>query len=155
MESICSRPTSAHKLKTSVEAARTITEAYRRSKLPIQEITTLRKRVLHGAFSKEALGYHYETWELRPFVLMFFGSSTFTDTQRERTSIMNKIVVKLRRHLENMGIQGVVILPVDMRFGVRDENSLEHLTWIVCQKELRRCSKLSSGIFFISLQSDK
>jgi len=155
MDGVCSRPTSAHELKTTVESARTYTGKYYRGKLPIQDITAIRIRILHGAFSIEALGYHYETWELRPFVLMFFGSSTFTDTQRERTSIMNKIVVKLRQLLEHMGIQGVSILPVDMRFGVRDENSLEHLTWIVCQKELRKCSKLSSGIFFVSLQSDK
>ena len=147
MGSFCSCPSSAHELKVPSEK--------RHGKLPIEDITVLRRKVIRGAFSRETLGHHHEVWGLHPFVLMFFGSSTFTDTQRERVSIMNKIVVKLRGKLEHMCIQEVGILPVDMRFGVRDENSLEHLTWIVCQKELRRCSKLSSGIFFISLQSDK
>jgi len=154
MDTLSSRPTSAHKLKATVEATRT-EHVNHIGKLPIDQVTTLRRQVLKGAFSINSLGYHHDNWEKRPFVLMFFASSTFTDTQRERTSLMKKIVVNLRRQLEYMGMQGVVILPVDMRFGVRDENSLEHLTWIICHKELKRCSQLSSGVFFLSLQSDK
>jgi len=148
MDGVSSRPSSAHRLKSAIEVAR-------RQAGNIEDITALRKRVLRGEFSKKCLGHHYEVWELRPFNLMFFGSSTFTDTQRERTSLITMIVVMLRQQLDYIGVQGIGILPVDLRWGVRDENSLEHLTWILCQKELKRCCSLSSGVFFISLQSDK
>ena len=47
------------------------------------------------------------------------------------------------------------IIFVDMRWGVRDENTLEHRTWIECARELDRCMEESSGVFFLSLQSYK
>ena len=148
------RPSSAQRLKATVTASRKGTPKIA-CKLSSAEVTALRGQVLKGAFSIDSLGYDHDLWEQKPFVLMFFTSSTFTDTQRERNLLMTRIVVRSRHRLENSGTQGVSILPLDMRFGVRDENSQEHLTWIICHKELQRCSKLSSGIFFISLQSDK
>ena len=153
--SLCrsSKQSSADKLKASVETNRN--GIAKRGKLSTEEITDLRKYVLRGCFSMESLGHHDEVWELTPFTLMFFASSTFTDTQRERTSLITKIVPKLSKKLENEGVSGVGILPMDMRFGVRDENTLDHQTWIACEKELKRCSRLSSGLFFLSLQSDK
>ena len=148
------RPSSAQRLKETVTASRKDTPN-NVGKLSSAEVTALRGQVLKGAFSTESLGHHHDNWEQKPFILMFFASSTFTDTQRERNLLIKAIVVRSRRRLEDSGTQGVSILPLDMRFGVRDENSQEHLTWIICHKELQRCSKLSSGIFFISLQSDK
>ena len=44
---------------------------------------------------------------------------------------------------------------VDMRYGVRDENTLEHETWLACAVELERCKRESEGTFFISLQAQK
>ena len=148
------RTSSAERLKATVVASRKDTWKII-GKLSSAEVTALRGQVLKGAFSTESLGFDHDHWEQKPFVLMFFASSTFTDTQRERNLLMTTIVMRSRHRLENSGTQGVSILPLDMRFGVRDENSQEHLTWIICHKELQRCSKLSSGIFFISLQSDK
>jgi hypothetical protein len=153
MESL-NKSNSAQRLIAIVTANRTDT-LKKIGKFSNEEVTALRSQVLKGAFSIKSLGGHHDNWELKPFVLMFFASSTFTDTQRERISLMTKIVVNLRRRIENSGIQGVSVLPVDMRFGVRNENTLDHLTWVICHKELKRCSKLSSGIFFISLQSEK
>jgi hypothetical protein len=127
----------------------------RRGKLPIEQITALRKHVIRGCFSAESLGFHFEEWEPLPFTLMFFASSTFTDTQKERTLLIEKIVPKMRKQLHDNGEDGISVLSMDMRFGVRDENTFDHQTWIACQKELKRCSRLSSGIFFLSLQSDK
>ena len=42
-----------------------------------------------------------------------------------------------------------------MRWGVRDENTLDHQTWVACKRELQRCYKESAGLFFLSLQGDK
>ena len=35
------------------------------------------------------------------------------------------------------------------------DNTLQHTTWIDSKHEINRCRQLSSGLFFISLQSDK
>jgi hypothetical protein len=43
----------------------------------------------------------------------------------------------------------------DMRFGVQDENTRHHETWVACKRELFRCFTKSNGIFFLSLQSEK
>jgi len=42
-----------------------------------------------------------------------------------------------------------------IRFGVRDESTLDHETWIDCAAELKRCHDESCGLFFRSLQADK
>ena len=42
-----------------------------------------------------------------------------------------------------------------MRYGVRDENTLDHMTWEACKAELVRCKTESAGLFFISLQGTK
>ena len=42
-----------------------------------------------------------------------------------------------------------------IRWGVPDENTDDHLTWIVCSAELQRCKRQSMGLFFLSLQSEK
>lgn len=40
-------------------------------------------------------------------------------------------------------------------WGVRDENTWDHLTWMSCLRELERCEEESLGVFFLSLQSHK
>lgn len=69
-------------------------------------------------------------------------------------------------------IAGVDLTFVDMRWGVRgrlqhnlvepfncginlDEETLDHQTWIACSAEIDRCRRESSGLFFVSLQSEK
>eukprot|EP01038_Epipyxis_sp_PR26KG_P015326 gene15326-20654_t len=42
-----------------------------------------------------------------------------------------------------------------MRYGVKDENTLAHQTWIACSNEIERCRLESSGIVFVSLQGNK
>lgn len=42
-----------------------------------------------------------------------------------------------------------------VRWGVRDENTLDHMTWVSCKRELERCRQESGGLFFLSLQGDK
>ena len=37
--------------------------------------------------------------------------------------------------------EGIEVVLVDMRWGVRDENTLDHQTWIACKRELLRCRK--------------
>jgi len=84
--------------------------------------------------------------------LAVFASSTFTDTVKERNLLLEKILPDLRERGRAMGIE---VIFVDMRWGVRDENTLDHQTWIACRRELLRCYNESGGLFFLSLQSDK
>ena len=86
------------------------------------------------------------------YQLRIFVSSTFTDTHFERNVILDEIVPKLKEIAAPYGIE---IVFVDMRYGVRDENTLDHMTWLACKSELQQCMELSNGIFFLSLQGDK
>jgi hypothetical protein len=84
--------------------------------------------------------------------LTVFLSSTFTDTHIER-NILNEVVLPA---LQNQYRQNdIQITFSDMRFGVKDENTVDHLTWIICSKEIQRCYEESDGLFFLSLQSEK
>ena len=83
MDTLSSRPTSARKLKATVEATRT-ERVKNIGKLPIDQVTTLRRQVLKGAFSINSLGSHHDNWEKKPCVLMSFASSTFTRSEKER-----------------------------------------------------------------------
>jgi WD40 repeat protein len=83
---------------------------------------------------------------------MVFASSTFTDTQSERNILLEKIQPRLRQ----IGRQhGIDVMIVDMRWGIRDESTLNHGTWEECRKAIDRCREDSNGMFFLSLQSDK
>ena len=99
-----------------------------------------------GFFEKDAPNL------LPKFDLKIFVSSTFTDTHAERNILLERIAPEMVTLASQHKIQ---VTFLDMRFGVRDENTADHLTWIACRQELERCSSESSGIFFISLQSHK
>ena len=90
---------------------------------------------------------YVSSYQLRVFV-----SSTFTDTHLERNIILDEIVPILKGIAQPYGIE---IVFVDMRYGVRNENTADHMTWIACRDELSSCMKVSNGLFFLSLQGDK
>lgn len=91
-------------------------------------------------------------WQSPTFKLSVFFSSTFTDTKRERSVIMEKILPKLSQRGKEMGVQCVF---TDMRWGVLDQNTVHQDTWEVCDREIRRSERESCDIFFVSLQSEK
>jgi len=66
--------------------------------------------------------------------------------------LLEKILPDLR---EQGRTENIEVVFVDMRWGVRDENTLDHQTWIACKRELLRCWKESAGVFFLPLQGDK
>ena len=118
-------------------------------------ICETRKKVLCGAFEDAQLrhfGVSLLGWRTPRFKLVIFVSSTFTDTHRER----NVLLENIRPLLRDYGSQrDVDVSFVDMRWGVRDENTLDHRTLIECANELERCRTESTGLFFLSLQGDK
>jgi len=84
--------------------------------------------------------------------LMMVISSTFTDTHLERNILLEKILPNLQKQGHQ---QNISVIFMDMRYGMKDTNTLDHMTWIACAREIRRCYQESDGLFFISLQGDK
>jgi len=84
--------------------------------------------------------------------MLVFVSSTFTDTHSERNVLLEKILPALQDKGKASGVKTVFI---DMRYGVRDENTLDHMTWLACKSELLKCLNESGSLAFLSLQSDK
>lgn len=67
------------------------------------------------------------------YKLKVFVSSTFTDTHLERNILLDEIVPYLKQLATPYNIQ---IVFVDMRYGVRDENTKDHMTWLARKSEL-------------------
>ena len=123
-------------------------------------IKNVRLRVLRGNFLnteanlEDNNGIPITIFEWLPPSMkeMIFVSSTFTDTQCERDVLLKNVLPRLCARGRGHGIEVVF---VDMRFGVKNENTLDHCTWSACRTELERCRSSSMGIFFMSLQSEK
>lgn len=94
----------------------------------------------------------YDTlWSMKQPNFDFFAivSSTFTDTAVERNILMHRILPELR--LMARQYTNINICLVDLRWGLKDSNTNDHLTWISCANEITRCRKESGGVFFISV----
>eukprot|EP00794_Sanderia_malayensis_P011746 gene11746-12966_t len=85
-------------------------------------------------------------------LVRIFTSSTFTDTFVERNNLMEKVYPKLKKYCQSLGYDFQV---VDMRWGVRDEATDDHMTSELCMRELSACQKLSTGPNFITFLGQK
>jgi WD40 repeat protein/ABC-type dipeptide/oligopeptide/nickel transport system ATPase component len=84
--------------------------------------------------------------------LMVFVSSTFLDTNLERDILHRKILPDLEKRGQQHEVQ---VIFYDMRFGVKDENTKDHMTWVACKEAIQQCQEGSDGLFFLSLQADR
>ena len=73
-------------------------------------------------------------------------SFSLLDTFVERNTLMEKVYPRLKSFCQERGYDFQV---VDMRWGVRDESTDDHMTTELCMMELRACQKLSTGPNFI------
>ena len=64
----------------------------------------------------------------------------------ERNILMERVYPRLKSYCQGRGYDFQV---VDMRWGVRDESTDDHMTTELCMRELRACQKLSTGPNFI------
>lgn len=76
--------------------------------------------------------------------MIFFLS--FVDTFVERNALMVRAYPRLKYFCQERGYDFQV---VDMRWGVRDESTDDHMTTDLCMRELHSCQKLSTGPNFI------
>jgi hypothetical protein len=68
------------------------------------------------------------------------------DTKQERNMLMQYAYPKLKEYCRKIGYEFQV---VDMRWGIRDEATDDHMTTELCLKELKLCQKLSTGPNFV------
>jgi WD40 repeat protein len=108
------------------------------------------KKLIRGEITEDSMA---ELKKLHPKKnLMIFVSSTFADTFLERNILHKNILPALQKRAKGHDIQ---IVFYDMRFGVKDENTLDHMTWGVCKEAIQQCHEGSDGLFFLSLQADR
>ena len=84
-----------------------------------------------------------------------FLSSTFTDTQCERTALHQRVFPVGRKLCEALGLR---FMPVDMRWGIREASTNDHSTSDICMAEIERAWLGSGGgkrMWFVGLLGDK
>ena len=110
-------------------------------------------QVLRGCFIDKSNSDQLQLQITIPsFELRVFISSTFSDTKIERDVLMKAVLPALELKARAHGVQ---VIMVDMRYGVPDENTRDHLTWTTCEKALQTCIANSDGIFCLSMQGMK
>ncbi|XP_069505306.1 NACHT domain- and WD repeat-containing protein 1 [Ambystoma mexicanum] len=77
-----------------------------------------------------------------------FISSTFADMATERDILLEKAYPEVQAFCQK---HGLVFEVVDMRWGVRDDAAVDHMTTELCLKEIESCQKMSVGPSFIAL----
>ncbi|XP_046556841.1 NACHT and WD repeat domain-containing protein 2-like [Haliotis rubra] len=85
-------------------------------------------------------------------IVRIFTSSTFTDTRHERNALMERVYPVLKEMCQQQGYEFQV---VDMRWGVREEATDDHMGPELCLKEVDLCRKLSTGPCFVTFLSHK
>ncbi|EFX69546.1 hypothetical protein DAPPUDRAFT_202786 [Daphnia pulex] len=86
-------------------------------------------------------------------IVRIFTSSTFTDTSMERNTLMATVYPKLKEYCREK--HGLEFQVVDMRWGVRDEATDDHMTTELCMKEIENCQRLSMGPNFVVFLGQK
>nr|XP_022300895.1 NACHT and WD repeat domain-containing protein 2-like [Crassostrea virginica] len=81
-------------------------------------------------------------------MIRLYISSTSTDTENERNSWMAKAYPKIKEHCFSKGYEFQVL---DMRWGVCNQATDDHMTPELCLHELEKCQTLSKGPTFVSL----
>ena len=75
-----------------------------------------------------------------------YDTNAFADTAVERNELMVNVYPKLKAFCSELGYDFQV---VDMRWGIRDEATADHLTVEICINELRKCRTISTGPSFV------
>lgn len=81
-----------------------------------------------------------------------FVSSTFSDLKAERNALQASVFPRLR---ELCATKGARFQPIDLRWGVSDEASLDQQAMNICLGEVERCQKISPRPNFIVLLGNR
>lgn len=75
------------------------------------------------------------------------------DTTMERNTLMAKCYPRIKDYCREK--HGLEFQVVDMRWGVRDEATDDHMTTELCMREIKNCQRLSMGPNFIVFLGQK
>ncbi len=89
---------------------------------------------------------------IRANSIRLFVSSTFSDFRREREILDARIFPKLQRYCAERGYQ---FQPVDLRWGISEEDARSQQTLKVCLNEVTRCVQTSLQPCFLALIGDR
>jgi len=81
-----------------------------------------------------------------------FVSSTFTDLKEERNDLQKYVFPKLRELCMQHGCR---FQAIDLRWGVREEASLDQQTMKICFEEIERCQRVTPRPNFIVLLGER
>ncbi|XP_072123382.1 NACHT domain- and WD repeat-containing protein 1 [Mobula birostris] len=81
-------------------------------------------------------------------VVRVFISSTFTDMCMERDALLDKAYPEVQAFCQKLGL---IFEVVDMRWGVPDTLTADHMSTEMCLREIESCQKVSVGPTFIAL----
>ncbi|KAJ3187569.1 hypothetical protein HK101_009360 [Irineochytrium annulatum] len=116
----------------------------------LREVTSA---ILTGAWTPELASYNEVVNLLSPPArVLLFVSSTFTDTAWERNTAIEDVYPYLRSICEALDM---TFETVDMRWGVLDQSTAEHLTSELCLRQLQKCLDESAGPAFFSILGNK
>ncbi|RDD38573.1 NACHT and WD repeat domain-containing protein 2 [Trichoplax sp. H2] len=101
-------------------------------------------RILRGDFTTDQ--------KIDSKIIRIFTSSTFTDTEAERNTLMEKVYPRLRIHCQKAGFEFQV---VDMRWGIKDASTDDHSVVEICMKQIEQSRQVSVGPYFIALLGQK
>ncbi|XP_076106889.1 NACHT domain- and WD repeat-containing protein 1-like isoform X1 [Mytilus galloprovincialis] len=118
-------------------------------KMITESMTTLENSVKKDAVYQ---GYLNKEFSSPARIIRIFTSSTFTDTMHERNRMMETTFPRLKKYCQQRGFEFQI---VDMRWGIRDEATNDHMTTEICLYELANCQKYSAGPNFLTLLSHK
>ncbi|CAB4062510.1 unnamed protein product [Lepeophtheirus salmonis] len=91
--------------------------------------------------------------ELCNTVVKIYICSTYTDMTLEKNTLQSEVYPKLREYCRER--HGLEFQIVDMRWGIRDDATDDHMTTHICLEEIRNCQKTSLGPNFIFLGGQK
>ncbi|XP_054714444.1 NACHT and WD repeat domain-containing protein 2-like [Uloborus diversus] len=86
-------------------------------------------------------------------IVRIFTSSTFTDMSMERNALMEEVYPRIKDFCREK--HGLEFQVVDMRWGVTDEATDDHLTTELCMTEIQNCQRLSMGPNFVTFLGQK
>ncbi|XP_078077476.1 NACHT domain- and WD repeat-containing protein 1 [Mustelus asterias] len=85
-------------------------------------------------------------------VVRVFISSTFTDMTMERDALLDKAYPEVQAFCQKLGL---VFEVVDMRWGVPDALTADHMSTELCLREIESCQRMSMGPTFIALVGNR
>ncbi|XP_022094961.1 uncharacterized protein LOC110981600 isoform X2 [Acanthaster planci] len=97
-------------------------------------------------------GYFDQQYPVEKKIIRIFISSTFSDFEAERTTLVSKVYPRLRTYCKERGYEFQVS---DPHWGMRDITDDSHTYVQHCLSELTECQKVSMGPNFVSILGQK